>query len=123
VFPLMFAFFTRAAPAGVQVSPDIGEYLNFVLTLFFAFGVAFEVPVATVILIWSGLLSLRKLRKARPFVFLGCFVIGMFLTPPDMISQTMLAVPMYALYEAGIVMAKIMLPEKIKEAEQAEEET
>lgn len=122
VFPLVFAFFTHAAPSIVQVSPDIGEYLDFVLTLFFAFGVAFEVPIATVILVWSGLLSLKRLRSVRPYVFLGCFVIGMFLTPPDMISQTMLALPMYALYESGIFMAKIMLPEKAREEEPEEPE-
>lgn len=123
VFPLVFAFFTHAAPSNVQVSPDIGEYLDFVLTLFFAFGVAFEVPVATVILIWSGLLSLKKLRSIRAYVFLACFVIGMFLTPPDMISQTMLALPMYALYEAGIFMAKIMLPDKVREEQDEQSET
>jgi sec-independent protein translocase protein TatC len=116
VFPLMFAFFARVAPAGVQVTPDISEYLDFVLTLFLAFGVAFEMPIATVMLIWSGLVSVKKLRAARPYVFLGCFVIGMFLTPPDMISQTLLALPMYLLYEGGLTLARILVPEKMASA-------
>jgi sec-independent protein translocase protein TatC len=120
IFPIMFAFFTASAPEGVQVAPDISEYLDFVLTLFFAFGVAFEVPIATVLLIWTGLISVDKLKGARPYVFLGCFVIGMFLTPPDMLSQTLLALPMYALYEGGIWMARILLPEKMAPVPQKE---
>lgn len=116
VFPLMFAFFAAIAPENVLYQPDIGEYLSFVLTLFLAFGVSFEVPIATVMLIWSGLVDVNKLRQARPYVFLGAFVIGMFLTPPDVISQTLLALPMYLLYEAGLVMAKYLLPEKMTAA-------
>src|SRR5690606_16872493 len=103
----MFAFFAAVTPEGVLMMTDIGEYLSFVLTLFLAFGVAFEVPIATVMLIWSGLVDVRKLRAARPYVFLGAFVIGMFLTPPDVISQTLLALPMYLLYEVGMIMSKI----------------
>lgn len=122
VFPLMFAFFARMAPDGVAMMTDIGEYLSFVLTLFLAFGVAFEVPIATVMLIWSGLVDVRKLRAARAYVFLGAFIIGMFLTPPDVISQTLLAIPMYLLYEGGLIMAKFMLPEKMKAAESEEED-
>lgn len=124
IFPIMFGFLARVTPAQVQLAPDIGEYLDFVLTLFFAFGVAFEVPVGTVILIWSGLVSIDKLKSLRPYVFLGCFVVGMFLTPPDMISQTLLALPMYALYEGGIIMSRILLREKLAAAaaEKAEEE-
>lgn len=118
VFPLMFAFFAAVTPEGVVMMTDIGEYLSFVLTLFLAFGVSFEVPIATVMLIWSGLIDVRKLRAARPYVFLGAFVIGMFLTPPDMISQTLLALPMYALYEAGLIMAKILMPEKMNPGEE-----
>jgi sec-independent protein translocase protein TatC len=120
IFPIMFAFFTSSAPENVTVTPDISEYLDFVLTLFLAFGVAFEVPIATVLLIWSGLISVEKLRSSRPYVFLGCFVIGMFLTPPDMISQTLLALPMYLLYEGGIWMARFMLPEKMAAVPQKE---
>jgi sec-independent protein translocase protein TatC len=122
VFPLMFSFFSRTTPEGVQFSPDIAEYLKFVMTLLFAFGVAFEVPVATVLLTWTGLLSLKKLRSYRSYVLLGCFVIAMFLTPPDAISMTMLAVPMYLLYEGGILMAKFMVPEKAADADEAEAE-
>lgn len=112
VFPLMFSFFAQATPVGVEMMTDINEYLSFILTLFLAFGLAFEVPIATMMLIWSGLVSVEKLRSARAYVFLGAFVIGMFLTPPDVISQTLLALPMYLLYEAGLIMSRIMLPEK-----------
>ena len=114
VFPIMFKFFASMAPEGVMMQTDIGEYLSFVLTLFLAFGVAFEVPIATVMLIWSGLVDIRKLQQARPYVFLGAFVIGMFLTPPDVISQTLMALPMYVLYEAGLLMARLLLPEKVQ---------
>ncbi|HEX5418946.1 MAG TPA: twin-arginine translocase subunit TatC [Gammaproteobacteria bacterium] len=120
VFPLMFSFFSRTTPSGVQFSPDIAEYLSFVMTLLFAFGVAFEVPIATVLLTLTGLISLKKLRSFRPYVLLGCFVVAMFLTPPDAISQTLLAVPMYALYEGGILMARVLLPDKAVEADEAE---
>jgi sec-independent protein translocase protein TatC len=115
VFPLMFRFFAAANPPGVTMMTDISAYLDFVLTIFFAFGVAFEVPIATVMLVWSGLISVQSLRRTRPYVFLGAFVVGMFLTPPDVISQTLLALPMYLLYESGIVMSRILLPEKMKE--------
>jgi sec-independent protein translocase protein TatC len=110
VFPLMFAFFSAAAPENVAVMTDINNYLDFVLVIFFAFGLAFEVPIATVMLVWSGLATVEKLGGARAYVFLGAFVAGMLLTPPDMISQTLLAVPIYLLYEVGLVMARIMLP-------------
>jgi len=109
VFPLMFAFFNAVAPEGVTVMTDINHYLDFVLVIFFAFGVAFEVPIATVMLVWSGLTTPEKLGEARAYVFLGAFVAGMLLTPPDVISQTLLAVPIYLLYEAGIFMAKLTL--------------
>ena len=108
VFPLMFGFFTSAAPAGVSVMTDISSYLDFVLVLFFAFGVAFEVPIATVILVWSGLTSIETLEKNRAFVFLGAFIVGMLVTPPDVISQTLLAVPVYLLYECGILLSKVL---------------
>jgi sec-independent protein translocase protein TatC len=94
------------------MSPDITAYLNFVLGNFLAFGLAFEVPIATVLLIWSGLVSVQALKKARPYVFLGAFVVGMVLTPPDVFSQTLLALPMYALYEGGLIMARVLIPDK-----------
>lgn len=119
VFPLMFRFFAAANPPGVTMMTDIGAYLDFVLTIFFAFGVAFEVPIATVMLVWTGLISLDSLRRTRPYVFLGAFVVGMFLTPPDVISQTLLALPMYLLYETGIWMSRLMVPDK--DAPEAEE--
>lgn len=110
VFPLMFAFFTAVAPQGVSVMTDINAYLDFVLTLFFAFGLAFEVPIATVLCVWAGFTTPARLGAHRPYVLLGAFVVGMLLTPPDVISQTLLAVPVYVLYEAGIIMARVMVP-------------
>lgn len=106
VFPLVFGFFTSVAPEGVTVSTDIGRYLDFVITLFFAFGIAFEVPVATVLVVAVGITTPENLVKIRPYVFVGAFIIGMFLTPPDMISQTLLAIPMWLLYEVGIVFSR-----------------
>lgn len=108
VFPIMFGFFASAAPSGVQVMTDINSYLDFVLVLFIAFGLAFEVPVATVLLVLTGMVSLDALTRNRQYVFLGAFVVGMFLTPPDVFSQTLLAIPMYLLYEAGILMARTL---------------
>ena len=120
VFPLMFGFFTAIAPEGVEVQTDISQFLDFITTIFFAFGLAFEVPIATVLVVWTGLTTPKKLGKARPYVFLGAFVLGMFLTPPDMISQTLLAIPVYLLYEVGIMMSKIFV---IREEEPEEETT
>lgn len=108
VFPLIFAFFTQAGPGGVAVMTDINSYLNFVLKLFFAFGVAFEIPVATFILIWTGITTVESLSAKRPYVVIACFVVGMLLTPPDVISQTLLAVPMWVLYELGIIMGRMV---------------
>jgi len=102
VFPLVFAFFTGTAPEGVSVMTDISRYLDFVLTLFFAFGAAFEVPVFTVLLVWTGMATQKGLREKRPYVIVGAFVIGMLLTPPDIISQTLLAVPVWLLFELGV---------------------
>lgn len=107
VFPLMFGFFTAVAPEGVEVQTDIASFLDFITTIVFAFGIAFEVPIATVLIVWTGFTTPKKLGKARPYVFLGAFVLGMFLTPPDIISQTLLAVPVYLLFELGIVMARL----------------
>jgi sec-independent protein translocase protein TatC len=122
VFPLIFKFFTGIAPVGVEVQTDIAKYLDFITTIIFAFGLAFEVPIATVLVVWTGLTTPRKLSKARPYVFLGAFVVGMFLTPPDVISQTLLAVPVYLLFELGILMSRIFAireedPEEAAEAE------
>ena len=119
VFPLVFAFFIGSTPETVTNMPDIGQYLSFVLTMCFAFGLAFEVPVGTVILVWSGLTSIKTLASARSYVFLGAFIVGMFLTPPDVFSQTLLAVPMYLLYESGILLARWLLPERVAEQQQA----
>lgn len=108
IFPVMFGFFTAAAPDNVQVMTDISRYLDFVLVLFIAFGFAFEVPVVTVLLVMVGMVSIDTLRKNRQYVFLGAFVLGMVLTPPDILSQTLLAIPMYLLYESGIVLAQLL---------------
>jgi sec-independent protein translocase protein TatC len=102
VFPLIFAFFTSVAPTDVTVMTDINSYLDFVLKIFFAFGVAFEIPIAAVILIWSGVTTAESLAKKRPWIIVGCFISGMLLTPPDIISQSLLAIPMWLLFELGI---------------------
>ena len=122
VFPLMFTFFAAVAPEGVTMMTDISAYLDFILTIFFAFGLAFEVPIATVMLVWSRLVSIETLGKARAYVFLGAFVLGMLLTPPDAISQTLLAVPVYLLYESGLVLAKVLGPEIDPSDESADDE-
>ena len=105
VFPLAWAFLTAAGPEGIQVLPDISSYLNIVLKMFFAFGVAFEIPVATILLVWTGLTSVESLKEKRPYVIVGVFVVGMLLTPPDVISQILLAVPMWILFELGLLFA------------------
>ena len=108
VFPLVFGFFTSVAPTGVTIMTDINRYLDFVLKLFFAFGIAFEIPIATLLLIWSGATSAANLKRKRPYVIVGCFIIGMLLTPPDIISQILLAIPMWALFELGISFSILM---------------
>ncbi|HEY9447453.1 MAG TPA: twin-arginine translocase subunit TatC [Burkholderiales bacterium] len=120
VFPLMFAFLTTTAPTGVQVMTDISNYLDFVLLLFFAFGIAFEMPVATVLLAATGLVRIETMTKNRGYVILGIFVVAAFLTPPDALSQTAMAVPMWFLYEIGIILSRILLRER--PAQQAREE-
>ena len=123
VFPLVFAFFTSTAPEGVSVMTDISRYLDFVLTLFFAFGLAFEVPVVTVVLVWTGTVSQEALRSKRPYVIVGAFVIGMLLTPPDVISQTLLAVPVWLLFEIGVYFSGWFVAQrKQEEAGQGEDE-
>jgi len=108
VFPLMFKFFAAATPAGVAMMTDIANYLDFVMTLFFAFGVAFEIPVAVVLLVWIGVVDVQYLKKIRPYVIIGCFVVGMILTPPDIFSQTLLAVPMWLLFEIGVLCGSLI---------------
>lgn len=120
VFPLIFGFFTAVAPEGVEVQTDISLFLDFITMIVFAFGLAFEVPVATVLIVWTGLTTPEKLGKARPYVFLGAFIVGMLLTPPDVISQTLLAVPVYALYELGIFMSKVFALKEQKSGEEAQ---
>ena len=108
VFPLIFAFFTSVGPTDVAVMTDINRYLDFVLKLFFAFGIAFEIPIAAVILIWSGVTTPDALAKKRPYIIVGCFIFGMLLTPPDVISQSLLAVPMWMLFEVGVFFGRII---------------
>ena len=108
-FPLGFSFFTGIVPTGVTVMTDISQYLDFVLKLFFAFGIAFEVPVATYLLIRSGLVSIESLSAKRPYIIVGAFSLGMLLTPPDIISQVMLGVPMWLLFEVGIYLCRLTL--------------
>lgn len=107
VFPVVFAFFTSVAPEGVVIATDISSYLDFILKLFFAFGLAFEIPIAIILMCWTGMTTPDSLREKRAYVVVGAFVIGMLLTPPDIISQTMLAVPMLLLFEVGIILASL----------------
>lgn len=108
VFPVMFQFFANTTPAGVVMMTDISSYMDFALTMFFAFGIAFEMPVAVVLVVLAGLVRVEKLAEARGYVLIGIFVVAAFLTPPDAISQSIMAIPMYLLYEGGLVMARIM---------------
>lgn len=103
VFPLVFGFLSQSAPEGVTIATDISLYLDFVIKMFFAFGMAFEVPIVTVLLLITGMASAEKLSHSRPYIVVGAFVIGMLLTPPDIISQTLLAVPMWLLFEIGLL--------------------
>jgi sec-independent protein translocase protein TatC len=106
VFPLVFAFFTQVAPSGVAIMTDINKYLSFVLKLFFGFGIAFEVPVIILVGVWAKLVTLEQLSRKRPYLIVGFFIIGMLLTPPDVFSQALLALPMWGLFELGLLMAK-----------------
>ena len=110
VFPVIFAFFTSTAPEGVAVMTDINAYLSFVLKLFFAFGLAFEVPVATVLMVRMGVTTTTSLAAKRPYIIVGAFVVGMLLTPPDLFSQTMLGIPVWILFEAGLYVSKMVKP-------------
>ena len=117
VFPVMVSFFVATTPAGVSMMTDISSYLDFIMVLLLAFGAAFEVPVATVLLVWTGLVKISTLTKNRGFVLLGIFIVAAFLTPPDAVSQSFMAIPMYILYEAGILMSKLLLKDKTAEKE------
>lgn len=117
VFPLVFGFFTSVAPDGVAIMTDISKYLDFVLSMFFAFGFAFEVPIAVILLVWSGVVTPADLAEKRRYVIVGAFVVGMLLTPPDVISQTLLAVPLWLLFEVGIVVSRFYVRVKEEETE------
>lgn len=108
VFPLVFGFFSSVGPEGVSYTPDIARFLDMVLKLFFAFGIAFEIPIATVLLIWAGITTPSALAEKRPYIIVGCFIFGMLLTPPDIISQVLLAFPMWLLFELGIVFGRLI---------------
>lgn len=115
VFPLVFSFFTSVAPEGVTIATDISSYLDFVLKLFFAFGLAFEIPIATLLLCWTGATTPEKLKLKRPYIVVAAFIFGMLLTPPDVISQTLLAVPMLILFEIGLLFARFYVPKEVEE--------
>lgn len=121
VFPLAFAFFTSVAPEGVLIATDITSYLDFILKIFFAFGVAFEIPIAIILMCWTGMTTPAKLRAKRPYIVVGAFVVGMLLTPPDVISQTLLALPMLLLFEIGVIVASIY--QKSDDQDKNEEKT
>ncbi len=118
VLPLALKFLAGAAPEGVTVATDISRYLDFVLTIFMAFGIAFETPIAIILLCWSGATSVTSLRRKRPYIIVGAFVVGMLLTPPDVISQTLLAIPMWLLFELGLLIAGLYRSEPKPEPEQ-----
>jgi sec-independent protein translocase protein TatC len=122
VFPLVFSFFTTVGPEIVNVSTDIGRYLDFVLALFFGFGLAFEVPIATIILVALGLTTPQKLGEKRPFIVVGAFILGMLLTPPDIISQVLLALPILILFEAGLFASKMIFKDRLQESDDDEDE-
>ncbi len=117
VFPLVFGFFTSIGPEMVSISTDIGRYLDFVLALFFGFGLAFEVPIATIILVAIGFTTPDKMAEKRPYIVVGAFIFGMFLTPPDVISQVLLAIPIWILFEAGVIASRIIFKDRLLEAE------
>lgn len=112
VFPIVFGFLTSTTPEGVQMATDISSYLDFVLTIFLAFGICFEVPVAIILLCWAGITTPEDLREKRPYIIVAAFIIGMLLTPPDIFSQTLLAVPMCLLFEVGVICARFYKPRK-----------
>ena len=122
IFPILFGFFIGVSPAGVSVMTDIGQYLDFIIAIFFAFGIAFEVPVATFLLIASGATTVEQLAQKRPYIIIGAFIVGMLLTPPDVISQSLLAVPMWILFELGLIMSRLFIKKKDTITENADYE-
>ena len=114
VFPLVFGFFTSVSQEGVKVMTDISSYLDFIISIFLAFAIAFEIPIFIFLLIWSGLSTSESLASKRPFVIVGCFILGMILTPPDVISQTLLAIPAWLLFEIGLLLSKILVKKRNK---------
>lgn len=124
LFGIVFSFFVSVAPEDISVAPDISSYLSFVLKMFFAFGFAFEIPIAVFLFIWAGLVEPEALTSKRPYVIVGCFVIAMMLTPPDPFTQSLLAIPMWLLFELGIFLAKFFLKKKAEmEAEEEEQDS
>ena len=117
LFDIIFGFFISVAPEGIQVAPDISSFLSFALTLFFAFGIAFEIPIVVFLCIWAGLAEPDSLTQKRPYVVVGCFVVAMMLTPPDPFTQSMLALPMWALFELGIIAGRLVGKRKQKDDE------
>lgn len=117
VFPLVFMFFTSVVPEGISVMPDIRAYLDFALKLFLAFGLSFEIPIVVVILSWLGTVNPDNLAKKRPYVFVLCFILGMLLTPPDIISQILLAIPMWLLFEVGVLFGRMVRPKESIDSE------
>lgn len=120
VFPLVFGFFTSIAPEDVEIATDIASYLDFILALFMAFGIAFEIPVAILLLVWTGAVEPNDLREKRPYIIVGAFVVGMLLTPPDIISQTLLAIPMCLLFEVGLFFSRFYAPKDDNDLNEAE---
>lgn len=123
VFPLVFMFFNSVAPEGVLISTDISSYLDFVLKLFFAFGLAFEIPVAVVLMCWTGITTAEKLSKKRPYIVVAAFTVGMLLTPPDVISQVLLAVPMLLLFEIGIIIGRLYAKKPVENDDNGSQDT
>ena len=118
VFPLVFDFFTSATPEGIKVMTDISSYLDFILSIFLAFAIAFEIPVLIFLLNWTGITSPKSLAKKRPYVIVSCFILGMLLTPPDVISQTLLAIPAWFLFEVGLFLSRIFIKKSFETEEQ-----
>lgn len=118
VFPLMFEFFTTTTPEGVAMMTDISSYLDFVLTIFFAFGIAFEVPIATILLVWMGMITPDSLADKRPYIVVAIFIVAAILTPPDVVSQTLLAAPMWLLFEVGLLFSRMLVKDKARNSEE-----
>ncbi|HEY0923355.1 twin-arginine translocase subunit TatC [Rheinheimera pacifica] len=123
VFPIIFGFFTSVAPEGVTVATDISNYLDFVLKLFFAFGLSFEIPVAILLMVWTGVTTRTELAEKRPYIVVGAFILGMLLTPPDVLSQTLLAVPMWLLFELGLALSRFYQPAITEKTEEKQEDS